>query len=119
MKKISLVLSIVLLSIGLIGCQQNSESLEKVTIDPMGSNSETLVIEDAKTIEIIKEAVGKAEKQPGIVDMADPEYKIEIGEETYFLWIDVKSGTIMNTEDTHTIYSLSNNSIKQVNELLK
>lgn len=45
-------------------------------------------------------------------------FKIEIGEETYFLWIDEKSGTIMNTEDTHTIYSLSNNSIKQVNELL-
>lgn len=50
--------------------------------------------------------------------MADPEYKIEIGEKTYFLWIDEKSGTIMHTEDTHTIYSLSNNSIKQVNELL-
>lgn len=119
MKKISLVLSLFLLSIGLFGCQQDSESLEKITIDSMGSKSETLVIEDAKTIEMIKEAVEKAEKQPGIVNMADPEFKIALGEETYFLWNSENSGTIMNTEDTHTIYSLSENSVKHVNELLK
>jgi hypothetical protein len=125
-----LVLSFFLLSIGLSGCQQNgevkvnnnpqinTESLEKITIFPMESNSEVLVIEDTETIDMIQEAVDNAEKQPGIVDMADPEYKIEIGEEIYFLWVDEKSGTIMNTEDTHTIYSLSENSIKQVNELL-
>jgi hypothetical protein len=119
LKNISWFLSLILLSIGLIGCQQNSDCLEKITIDSIGSNSETLVIEDAKTVEMIKKAVEKAKKQPGIVKMADPEYKIEIAEETYFLWIDEISGTIMNTEDTHTIYSLSNTSTKQVNELLK
>ncbi|TXC92700.1 hypothetical protein FS935_00370 [Metabacillus litoralis] len=119
MKKISLVLSIFLLSIGLFGCQQDTESLEKITIDSMFSISETLVIEDEKTIEMIKEAVEKAEKQSGIVNMADPEFKIALGEETYFLWISENSGRVMTTEDTHTIYSLSENSVKQVNELLK
>jgi hypothetical protein len=129
MKKMCLVLSLFLLSIGLFGCQQNGEvkvnnpkintgSLEKITIFPMESNSETLVFKDTETIEMIKEAIENAEKQPGIVNMTDPECKIQIGEETYFLWVDEKSGTIMNTVDTHTIYSLSENSIKQVNELL-
>ncbi|MBB6451720.1 hypothetical protein HNQ94_000141 [Salirhabdus euzebyi] len=118
MKKISFVLSLFLLSIGLFGCQQNSKSIEKITIDSMESNTETIVIEDTKTIEKIKEVFEKAEKQPGIVNMADPEYKVEVGEETYFLWIEEKSGTIMNTEDSHTIYSLSYNSIKQMDEFL-
>ncbi|WP_226669660.1 hypothetical protein [Metabacillus litoralis] len=82
------------------------------------NNSETLVIEDRKTIEMIEEAVSNSEKQPGIVNMADPEFKIEIGEETYFLWVDAKSGTIMNTKDTHTIYSLSVRSSKQINDII-
>lgn len=89
-----------------------------ITIEPMESNSETLVIEDTETINMIKEAVSNSEKQPGIVDMADPEFKIKIGEETYFLWVDEKSGTIMNTKDTHTIYSLSVSSIKQINNII-
>jgi uncharacterized protein YcfL len=129
MKKMWLVLSLLLLSICLFGCKQNgevkvnnqqiiTESLEKITIYPMESNSETLVFEDTETIEMIKEAIDNAVKQPGIVNMTDTEFKIEIGEETYFLWVDEKSGTIMNTEDTHTIYSLAESSIKQVNELL-
>jgi hypothetical protein len=129
MKKISLVLSLFLLSIGLLGCQQIREvkvanpqdsagSLEKITFYPRESNSETLVIEDRETIEIIKEAVDNAEKQPGIVNMADPEFRIAMGEETYFLWIDEKSGTIMDTEDTHTIYSLSFSSVNQINEII-
>ena len=129
MKKISLTLSLFFLSIGLFGCQQNSEvkvdnpqdnteSLEKITFYPKESNSEILVIEDRETIKIIKEAVDNAEKQPGIVNMADPEFRIAIGEETYFLWIDEKFGTIMYTEDTHTIYSLSFSSVNQINEII-
>lgn len=50
--------------------------------------------------------------------MTDPEFKIESGKESYFLWISEDSGTIMNAKDTHIIYSLSESSIKQVNELI-
>ncbi|MFD1738694.1 hypothetical protein ACFSCX_19425 [Bacillus salitolerans] len=129
MKKMSLVLSLFLLSFGLFGCQENSEvkvdnsqvnteRLEKISIDSTESNSETLVINATETIEMINEAIENAEKQLGIINMADPEFKIEIGEETYFLWIDEKSGTIMNIEDTHTIYSLSVSSVNQINEII-
>ena len=51
--------------------------------------------------------------------MDDPQYKVELGEETYFLWIHEESGTIMNTKDTHTIYSLSDPSVKKVSELIQ
>jgi hypothetical protein len=129
MKQMIMVLSILLLSIGLFGCQQNNkvkvdntpsntENLEKVTLYPMETNSEEVVISDRETIKTIIEAVDSAEKLSGIVNMANPEFKIKIGEKEYFLWIDEKSGTIMNTEDTHTIYSISESLIDQVNELL-
>lgn len=129
MKIIRFVLSLFFLSIGIFGCQHNSEvkvdnpkvnseSLEKITFYPKESNSETLVIEDRETIEIIKKAVDNAEKQPGIVNMADPEFRIAIGEETYFLWIDETAGAVMNTENTHTIYSLTYTSVNQINEII-
>ncbi|WP_047984355.1 hypothetical protein [Ornithinibacillus californiensis] len=125
MKKMGLVVILFVLSIGLFGCQQNAdqsntdEKIDKVIIYPLGSSSDKLVIEDTETIKMIKEAIDHAVQQPGIVDMANPEFRIEIGEESYFLWIDEKSGTIMNTKDTHTIYSLTDNAIKEVNDLVK
>lgn len=135
LKKISLILSFVFLLIGSFGCQQNDEgnvnntpsnadNIDKVKVYKMKSFSEVyekslIVITDLQEIKSIEEAINNAEKEPGIVDMADPEYKIEIGKETYFLWISEVSGTIMNTEDTHTIYSLSEKSIKLVNEIFK
>ena len=49
-----------------------------------------------------------------LVTMEDPEFKIECEKVTYFLWINEKSGLIMNAKDTHTIYTLSESSTKQV-----
>lgn len=45
-------------------------------------------------------------------------YQFSIGEESYFLWITEESATIMNTKDTHTIYTLSSSSIKEVYEFV-
>lgn len=90
------MLFLLLLIISLIGCKQNSEvkddtlqrntaRLEVVTIYPMDSSSETIVIDNTETIDMLKEAVSMGEKQPGIVNVADPEYKIEIDGEIYHL----------------------------------
>ena len=98
----------------------NTESIEKITIYQMESNlSKAMVIEDTEVIRTVKEAFNGAEKVSGIVNMDDPQYKVELGEETYFLWIHEESGTIMNTKDTHTIYSLSDKSVKQVSEIIQ
>lgn len=129
MKKTYLYLSIFFLSISSFGCQQklegnvdnshvHTELTEKITIYPMDSNFETLVIKDTKTIELVEKAINSAEKQPGIVNMSEPQFKIVIGEKAHFLWIDDTSGTIMNTEDTHTIFSLSASSFSVINEII-
>ena len=72
-------------------------------------------ITDTEIINSFKKAFNAAKKQSGVVNMADPEYKVELGKETYYLWISEESGTIMNTKDTHSIYSLDRNSAKKIN----
>ena len=112
----------------LFGCSKSSEQLkeniEKVYIfEMMNSFSKVnedskIIISDSKEITDIKEAVNSAEKLSGIVDVAEPHYKIEIGEEAYFLWLIEESGTIMDVKDTNTVYKLSNKSVQRVNELI-
>ncbi|MFO1442367.1 hypothetical protein KDN24_03830 [Bacillus sp. Bva_UNVM-123] len=114
-------LFVMILFILLAAC--STERIEKVTISKMKNYSEivedsSVEITDSEVISMLKNAVNGAVKRPGIVDMANPQYKVEIGQEAYFLWISTDSGTIMNVKDTHTIFSFSNKAIKQVNELI-
>ncbi len=109
-----------LIRVGVKEVQENA--LEEVIIHNMKNASKKVMFNEKEAIGIIKEAVDDAEKQPGIVDMADPQYKIVLGEEIYYLWLtrsDGTVGTIMNAEDTHTIYSLSKGSTTQLKELLQ
>ncbi len=94
---------------------------EQISIYKMEKETKQTVLTKKDDIKIIKKAINGANKQPGIVDMAEPQFKINLGEESYFLWItksDKTKGTIMNAEDTHTIYSLSENSSKELNKIL-
>jgi hypothetical protein len=59
-----------------------------------------------------------AQKVPGITNMVNPMFKVTIGEESYFLWLTKGRGTIMNTRDTHTIYELSDQTSKAIQQLL-
>ncbi|WP_078427473.1 hypothetical protein [Alkalihalobacterium alkalinitrilicum] len=101
----------------------SSENIEKITIYEMENFS--AVKEETATdfnmkeeIEVFQKAFNSAVKQSGIVNMADPNYKVNLGEKSYFIWISEGSGTIMNTKDTHTIYSLTNKSAEEVYELI-
>lgn len=119
MKKFKLVALLVCLTLGLLGCQGQAENIERITLYDLQNSPDTLVIDGAESIKMIIEAINNAKEVAGIANMADPEYRMALGEQAFFLWLDEKSGTIMNTEDAHTIYSLTENSIKQMNELLE
>ena len=73
---------------------------------------------DSKVVKDFIKAFNNAKREPGIVNMADPEYKVELGDESYFLWVSEEYGTIMNLNDTNTIYTLSKSSAKTIKELL-
>ena len=113
----------------LFGCQQNNEenvdstpsnSVKKINIYEMKGFSKTIedsliLITDLEEINSIEEAIKGAEKVPGIVDVFDPHYKVEMGEKTYYLWIHNKgSGTIMDSEDNRTVSTLSGKSVEKI-----
>lgn len=100
------------------------EKIDEIYLFEMESFSvvkeESLIILDEQTeINHLRNAIDSAKKKQGIADMADPEYKIEIGKNTYYLWISEDSGTIMNLENTYTIYSLTKYSAKRVDKIIR
>jgi uncharacterized protein YihD (DUF1040 family) len=118
-------LAMIVILIGLssiIGCSNNR--IEEVVIYKL-KNSSTIKkepiskITDRDIIHHFELAFKTAKKQPGIVDMIEPEYKVILGENIYFLWLNNEHGTIMNIEDTHTIYTLKDASFKRINDVLK
>lgn len=119
MYKIFILFAII--SLILVGCSQEIES-EPTTKKNEETHANTKLIDlelkELEVIDVIKKAVSDSKKEPGIVNMTNPQYQFSIGEETYFLWITEKSGTIMNTKDTHTIYTLSDSSVKEIFELV-
>ncbi|WP_442598406.1 hypothetical protein [Neobacillus sp. D3-1R] len=120
MKKL-LVGFLFILAIILNAC--SFEKIDQIQVYEMESFSKVkansfIKIEDKTEINQIRNAIASAKKQPGIVDMADPEFKIVMGKNSYYLWISKDSGTIMNLNDTYTIYSLTKFSAKRVGKIL-
>jgi len=77
-----------------------------------------ITILDEKTIRNIKYVFEHASKISGIVNMSEPSYKVQIGNDSYYLWIGKENGSIMKIEDTNTIYSLSEEFISYLNSIL-
>ncbi|RTQ90038.1 hypothetical protein [Lysinibacillus telephonicus] len=122
MKKIIIMLSII--NFVLVGCSQEPKSQisEPTTEQNVETNFKTkinhLELKKAEEIEVFEKALSDSKKEPGIVNMTNPQYQFSLGEDSFFLWINEKNGTIMNTNDTHTIYTLSSSSVKEVYEFV-
>ncbi|MBD8035867.1 hypothetical protein H9635_03875 [Solibacillus sp. A46] len=88
-----------------------------------GSNK--IVLEDS-SIETLKTIIMSGIKVNGIADMTNPEYYMNIiyedGNIQYFhLWIHEKgeTSTLMNTEDTHTAYTVGKEMTEKLIEFIK
>ena len=123
-KSILFVVCLTILSVTLSACQLKkthqlpSASLKQVSI----SNSKEFGrvntdffkgYEDKETLDKIKKALSNAVKAEGVVDMAEPEFDLKVvdtagNEQGYHLWVGEKGqvSTLMNVEDTHTIYTI-------------
>lgn len=107
----------------LLSACTSGKQVETIRINKMKSFSDadldsTKQITDSDEIAVFKSAINKAIKRPGIVNVADPEFRIEVDEHSYYIWIQEEAGTIMNVEDTHTIYSLPKKNAKEVYEII-
>ncbi|AOV08022.1 hypothetical protein [Sporosarcina ureilytica] len=68
----------------LSGCSKGIKEVKKVNVYEMESFSEVrgdslVTFTDKKAIKQFKKTFSSAKKQPGVVDMADPQYKVELG----------------------------------------
>ncbi|WML45435.1 hypothetical protein [Neobacillus sp. PS3-40] len=99
-----------------LGSQSVGETVEVQRLNQLGNES-AVTFADSKDIRILKEAVKTAVKEPGIANISNPIYKVTLGGDFYFLWLINGHGTVMNTKDTHTIYSLLDESTRAIEQL--
>ena len=89
-----------------------------------GSNK--IVLEDSSSIEMVKTIVSSGIKIDGIADMANPEFYMDViyedgATQNFHLWIgeNGETSTFMNTEDTHTAYTVPKEMTEKLIELIK
>ncbi|MEA0562445.1 hypothetical protein [Lysinibacillus irui] len=73
-----------------------------------------VIYEDEESLDLFQQAISTAVKNEGVVDMASPEYDLQVVDTAgnkygYHLWLgeNGQSSVLMNTKDTHTIYTIS------------
>ena len=125
-----MALSLTFISSFLFGCQQkekvsNESKWMSISISKT-KGVDAITFDDPETIHALQRFFRGAVKVAGIVDVADPEFYIEIvddkeNQQHMHLWIGEKgqTSTLMNTEDTHTIYTVSEKETEQLIELVE
>ncbi|WP_054023682.1 hypothetical protein [Bacillus sp. FJAT-28004] len=107
--------------------QQPTHTSEKVIIYNLknGDNSSEKTdnifqtITESDLIDVFKKAFEEAEPLKGIVKMAPPTYKVLIGSSEYYLLIgDDKTDSIVNLDDSHTMFRLSPSATIKIREIL-
>ncbi|WP_066070813.1 hypothetical protein [Neobacillus soli] len=145
----SLAVSLVFMSLFILGCQSKenvptdttvnsspkSESNEKLSIEndftsiivskPKGFNEITFD-DNKESLKTFQDIFSSAVKEPGIVNMADPEFYMNVvydknNQQSLYLWIGEKGqrSVFMKTEDTNTIYTVSNDMTDKLIELVE
>jgi len=113
------ILTVLLFVLFIFGCTPNKvivvemESFLKEKQDTKMTFTEQSIIKD------FTKAIKEAQKRDGIADVADPDYKIKLGADSYFLWLSEESGMIMFTNDTYTLYKLTDESTAKLNEIME
>ncbi|BAC12280.1 hypothetical protein [Oceanobacillus iheyensis HTE831] len=81
-------------------------------------------IKDEEEIKQFKHAINSAVKQPGVVDMIDPVYDVELiindeASQELYLWLYESSGSVMTVEDTNTVYSISEKEAEKLYNIVR
>lgn len=125
------VLILFLLFFFLSGCGNPTapDKVELLKIDGMILENATVIqtYTEAAQINTIMRAIETAKKINGILDVVSPEYCLKLyypanRTTTYFLWLGQDNnyyhGMIMNNEDTHTGYKLTEEAVRSLLEVM-
>ncbi|KGA98170.1 hypothetical protein AJ85_06405 [Alkalihalobacillus alcalophilus ATCC 27647 = CGMCC 1.3604] len=136
-KMMLLVLSMAFIFGPLFGCQSNENNkltaneIVKVSLSTSNGfghvNSDFLVeFNDVETIELFAKIFSNAVKEPGIVNMSEPEFDVEVlytngDKQGYHLWVGEPGqlSSLINITDTHTIYTISEEMSQKLMEFIE
>lgn len=79
---------------------------------------------NSKELQTFVDAIQRAEKFQGIVDMTSPDYLLTLTFEDktisrYMLWLRNGGGSLMNEKDSHHIYKLPKDLVDVLNKIVK
>lgn len=99
--------------------------ISKVSISKSKGNDTTIFNNDT-SIETFNTIFTSAVKENGIVNMSNPEFYIDVvysndNKQSFHLWIgkNGEKSTLMKTDDTHTIYTVSKDMADKLNDLIE
>lgn len=75
-------------------------------------------VADKQMMEMFADAISRADKLQGVVDVVDPDFQLEFGGKTFYLWVGKDHGSVMDEADTHTLYALEEKDAEQLYSFL-
>ena len=119
MKKfISFIFITAFVSIVLAGCSENRVKVESLINSSISQKDIDEIYSDELAVNAFKSAVQNSFKVDGIVDVSEPMYKFKVAGEEYYLWLFDDGGSLMKSNDTHTIYRLIEEDVAQLKNIL-
>lgn len=123
-----------LIAVVLLGCNENSVpdgDVAKVSIS-IGAKFNKVNTDffkeytDEESLTLFQQVIATAVKNEGIVDMAKPEYDVQIVDSAgnkygYHLWLGDKdqNSSLMHVKDTHSIYTISEDFTEKLAALVR
>ncbi|MFC5732017.1 hypothetical protein [Cytobacillus gottheilii] len=115
----------------ILGCGQQEvkqlnidADISSIAVTTIINGSDFVIDDEIKLNEILK-IFKEANKEEGIVDMADPEYQLLVtledgNKKILYLWLgeEGEGSSLMKAEDTHTIYSISSEMTSKLKALM-
>lgn len=127
--------SIAALTVGLMGGCETSELVAEDIAQVLVSESvgfdrfqeQAVVTYDSlEDVNVFADMIRNADEEPGIVNMATPEYDVEVRytsdeADRYYVWLGEsgKPTSLMNLSDTHTVYSVPSDVTDALIDLLE
>lgn len=91
----------------------------------ISEGNETIIFDDVHSIEIFNTVLINVIKEKDLVDVADPEFRMDVytkdSLQSFYLWIGNKGETsaLMRSDDTRTIYTIPKDLTEQLIKLIE
>lgn len=141
-KGIVLLALLIAISLPLVGCNKDEiedssinlvfdGEITEVSISKIKDSDATVsdfsgTLKDKEALKTFKNIIFNATKEEGIVNMSNPEFNIKLtyedgSKQEFNLWLgkDGQKSSLMKTNNTHSIYTISEEDTRELTDLMK